>query len=280
MKVLIDNYSSPISTEPMYFDACLKAVGVESTLWNRAAVNTYDMFDTVQPDLFITHINQLDNTTLKYLEFLGKHIDVVINITGATQAALDSMVGVLLSKSVKCAFLFNNQPVNRLVSTSIPLDTIYYGSDTFLNSEVKLPPPKLEAGIIAAHNGIADTFIREHKEKYQTYHTLVVGKNQLGFDASVSVVDMIPLYDKYEKIILVGDTISEVYNQIMFDAYTRNGNVEVSLRDNFFDQSIITSTATTARTKHTCWNRTARLLSKLNCTEPLTLANQIVDQLS
>ena len=55
MKTLIQNYSSALSTEAMYFNRCLQEGGVDSVLWANGQTSAFDIFDAVRPEIFISH---------------------------------------------------------------------------------------------------------------------------------------------------------------------------------------------------------------------------------
>ena len=67
MKTLIQNYTSALSTEPMYINKCLNECGGQSVLWSDPSVSAFDAFDHSSPDLFITHYKFLTNDVVKYL---------------------------------------------------------------------------------------------------------------------------------------------------------------------------------------------------------------------
>ena len=69
MQVLIQNYATSRSTEPLYFSETLNEVGVRAILWQNPEVGAFDMFDTVQPSLFVTNYKLITNDIIKYLTF-------------------------------------------------------------------------------------------------------------------------------------------------------------------------------------------------------------------
>ena len=79
MKTLIHNYSSGLSTEPMYFNQCLTECGVESHLWGDPNVSAFDMFDAINPEIFISHYRFLTNDIIKYIRQNNK-IEMILNM--------------------------------------------------------------------------------------------------------------------------------------------------------------------------------------------------------
>ena len=56
MKVLIQNYTHTLSTEPLYFNASMNQTKkVASNMWNDKAISAFDALDQVAPDVLICH---------------------------------------------------------------------------------------------------------------------------------------------------------------------------------------------------------------------------------
>ena len=69
MRVLIHNYSTSQTTEPLYLTEAFNAIeGVTANIWS-AQVNasTFDVFDSFKPDLFITDIKMISNDIFYFL---------------------------------------------------------------------------------------------------------------------------------------------------------------------------------------------------------------------
>jgi len=267
MKLVIDNYSSPFSTEPMYFNTCVQRVGVESVLWNQSQVGVYDMFDTHKPDVFITSIKTISNDIIKYLAQSPK-VGVAVNTTDASQGEVDALAKVLQSKNINCLFFFDNSLIKKtphiIAPTPIKIESIFYGSDLFLTSGQDVPGPQLEAGIIAIGTEVSQGSLDQACEQYNTYHKLVVGEKTAAYDLSVSVVDLVALYPKYESIVLLNRYYSGVCGQIMLDAVLRNGLVETQVMEHEAQglPQIVDIVGNVGK-KYTCFHSSSRLLSKL-----------------
>ena len=137
MRVLIDNYSSRTSTEPIYFEQTMKRIGIEAVVWNRNQISTYDVFDRVQPDLFITHHNRLDNDIVKYLFGSTKPLDLVLNVTGLDEEkslALNQLLQDLKTKKVNVPFVFSNTPegIPEAKLKNFTTHSILPGADLFI----------------------------------------------------------------------------------------------------------------------------------------------------
>ena len=79
MKILIHNYSSEISTEPFYLAQALANMGYETRIWNNE-VSAFDIFDTFDPDVFITHY-QIITTDIAKHGFYRPHSSTALMVS-------------------------------------------------------------------------------------------------------------------------------------------------------------------------------------------------------
>ena len=117
MRVLIQDYSSPSSTEPMYLCQSFNSVGITAALWNSDRVSAYDMFDSFQPNLFIAHFTKITSDCIKYLS-QNQHVKAIINMTGAQQNHVEQLDEILRGTGLACQFIFTSTPkdINKLKS--------------------------------------------------------------------------------------------------------------------------------------------------------------------
>jgi len=54
MKILIQNYSSNLFSEPYTLYTAMKSIGMDVILWTEGSPSAYDIFDNYKPDVFIT----------------------------------------------------------------------------------------------------------------------------------------------------------------------------------------------------------------------------------
>ena len=88
MKILYHNYSNFLSTEPMYMHNTFTRCGIESVFWNSSKTSAYDTFDLNKPDVFVTHFRTFTHDILDYLKNNRSKVEVVMNVTGATQSQI------------------------------------------------------------------------------------------------------------------------------------------------------------------------------------------------
>lgn len=276
MKTLIQNYASPISSEPLYFNQTFTmAEGVESMLWSPNSVSVFDVFDKFQPDTFVCHHMGISNDILTYLASNTK-IKTAINITNISKENLDSLEKIISENNINCAFMFSNnydfvdqqKPQSNKYEKILPCADVY-----FLPSEV--PEYSLEAAIIA--NQYNDKFA-ELENKYGSYHKMKIGSEQdENFDLNVNVIMLSSLYGKYDEFVIC-DTLDIAFSQIFFDAFLKSKKVSVKLPENqqhlftkalseiFEDEDeddMLDKIRNQIKTNHTCVNRSRQLIEGL-----------------
>lgn len=272
MRVLIDNYSSRTSTEPIYFEQTMKRVGIEAVVWNRNQISTYDVFDRVQPDLFITHHNRLDNDIVKYLFGSTKPLDLVLNVTSLDEeksVALNQLLKDLKTKKVNVPFVFSNTPegIPEARLKDFKTHSILPGADLFIPNH-----SGLDFEIDAARVYMGGVYFSEvfaNFDKHDTYHNIEIGAKTQGSDFSATAVDMMPLYLKYKQICFIGKP-EDLVSQLLFDSKIRHDNVTLLSDDQERLDTILEGVYKTnlaspqdIKKRHTCLHRTKRLLSKL-----------------
>jgi len=280
MRVLIDNYSSRTSTEPIYFEQTMKRIGIEAVVWNRNQISTYDVFDRVQPDLFITHHNHLDNDVIKYLFNSTKQLDLVLNVTGLNEeksAALNQLLQELKAGKVRIPFVFSNTPegIPEARLKDLKTHSILPGADLFIPNHSSLDF-ELDAARVYMSE-LDHDFNGEHK----TYHNIEIGEKTEFSDLSATAVDMMPLYLKYRQVCFIGKP-KDIFSQLLFDSKIRHNNVKLISDNQEGLHKVIEGVFKTTnpsskdiKTRHTCLHRTKRLLSKLN----VDINQQALDQM-
>ena len=274
MRVLIDNYSSRTSTEPIYFEQTMKRVGIEAVVWNRNQISTYDVFDRVQPDLFITHYNHLDNDIIKYLFGSTKPLDLVLNVTGLDEeksVALNQLLKDLKTKKVNVPFVFSNTPegIPEARLKDFKTHSILPGADLFIPNHSGLD---FEIGTAMLYMGDLEGKpykVQNNSGEHETYHNIEIGEKTEFSDFSATAVDMMPLYSKYKQICFIGRP-EYLVSQLLFDSKIRHDNVKLVSDNQERLDTILGGVCKTnlaspqdIKTRHTCLHRTKRLLSKL-----------------
>jgi len=305
MKVLVQNYATSSFTEPLYIHETLNALdGAESHLWKDGSASVYDMFDITKPDLFITHYSLLTEDVVKYMSN-HKNIQMILNVTGAQQAHLDTVDSVLLDHKVKAPFLFTNQPMllNKLIQRKTKLVSVMHGADVFLSRQTpNLPDYEIELGIVTDYS--VGKRLDSLTENYETYHVLTQDESlEADVDILMPAFHMHGAYPKYKRIVITTKDMglpqsffdaafygnSVVYHS-KYDSQTTRMNTtiqsllktseSVSLTTDKIMNSKLNSESVrrSVATGHTCLHRVKRLLSSLKCSELERSISQMIKE--
>ena len=305
MKVLVQNYATASTTEPLYISESINSVpGCECILWGRDDVSAFDIFDIVKPDIFITHTNFLTNDIMKYLSN-NKKITSVFNITGAKQEDIDTIDSVLLTNKVQCRLLFTNQPrkLNTLIQRKTKLISIMSGADVFLRKQnTELPEYCIDLGIITNYLLPSEPKLSDN---CSTYHHLSA-ESELSdeMDININALFMYKLYSRYKRIVVTDDELSipqfffdsilygnETYympkstpqvkqmNEIIQGFFSTNQSLAIGAEEDIYNHDVdFSRIKKTLLSKHTCLSRVKRLFSRLKCSEVETEMERLIQE--
>jgi len=295
MNILIQNYNTNFSTEATYFNHALVSVEAQSFLWEPSQISAFDIFDRVNPDIFITKYDNLNTDIIKVMS--GSKCKIVINVSGIQENEARSLEETLEENKIKCEFCFyNNKKPKGFKKTK--LVQIMSAADVFLprilNYDFQLP-----------YAVVSDCEIsKEATDKLGgVYHKIGIGgAKQDCFDISYNIIDMSRYTHIYKNILLVSDTPEVVCGQPFFDFSLKappNGKCAVHLTDRnskmvgdfmlkIFDDVDIPKTQmnkyikSTIWRKHTALNRTERLMKNLGdedtCNKIRTMRDKLISQ--
>lgn len=305
MRVLVQNYATSSSTEPLYIHETLNALdGVESHLWQDNNVSVYDMFDITKPDVFITHFGLLTDDVVKYIS-KHKNIQMLINVTSAQQSQLDTIDSVLSEFGIKAPFLFTNQPMllNKIIQRNTKLVSIMHGADLFLSrQEPKLPEYEIELGIVTDYK--INNRLESLTSSFGTYHILTQNESlKEDVDILIPAFHMHEAYPKYKQVVVTSKDMD--LPQAFFDAAFYGNSVvyhskydSQSVKMNTAIQSLLKtnesvsltvdkivgnklnpeSVRRSVATGHTCLHRVKRMLSMLKCSDLEKSLSQMIKE--
>lgn len=270
MRTLIHNYSSALSTEPMYFTKCLEMCGLQTHLWGSSDVSAFDMFDATQPDVFIGHYTFLTNDIVKYLS-QNKKIKTVLNVTGANEQELGSIEQIFLGNKMEIPFVFTNmhESMCKHRTKQIKMVNIFPSVDIFL-PPLALPNFEIDLAIIATE---MNDMVKNTIASKDTYHLLSLGKDNEQFDLSTNLQLLRGLYEKYKEVTLISD-ISIVFSQVLFETAlnAKKFSIKVDQKQQPTLDKILASLfhddgsdnigeliKAQIKRKHTCFNRASHL---------------------
>jgi hypothetical protein len=209
---------------------------------------------------------------LKYLS--GSKIDVVLNVTDIQPGQVKILEEVLKQYKIKVPFVFYNEIDGSHLAgfNGFKSHSILPAADLFTPAGSDLD---FELDAIRIYLGDMDY---DFGQSHDTYHNVTI-KERPNYDFQASVVNLMPLYLKYKQICLIGRP-EDIFSQIMFDSMIRHRNVSLLSSNDEKMKSLMglfksDNIQEEIKRKHTCLNRTARLLEKLG----VQFNRQILDQM-
>jgi hypothetical protein len=287
MKILIQNYSSEISTEPLYLDKCFNEAGITSAIWNDNQLSAFDALDRYSPDILLFHAaSKYLKDILKYCS-QNKKVSICINITGLNQKDIDQ-IDSIINNNINLICYYSNQdesvhPANSKNKVVRLLPAV----DLFIKKQT-VPEFKIKTAIITLQD---INNIKEECKKYDTYHTINLGRKP-GFDINVNILNLVSLYDKYDEIIIL-DTAQNVFNQLFFESslYANKTTIKCDNRDlinknlaKLFsyqkeekDMSLFIKTE--IKNKHNCFIRASKLIEEFDNQKALNNLKNLLNKI-
>ena len=291
MKILIQNYNSALSTEPMYLHRCLVECGYPAELWGNPNISAFDVFDRHQPDMFITHYKFLTNDTIKYLSQKRK-THMVLNITGINGDEFKTLESLIKSNGISIPLAFTNLYDTKHVpkSESIKVIDLYPAADIFL---APAPTPEYSADMCVLSIEDNDLIAEATKDR-DNYHKFSFNSQAEYADMNLDVAAVTSFYHKYKEIVLADD-INFVTSQVLFDSILKSNKVTIKVSKEqepmlnavlgklFVQQDeeveISEMVKSQVRSKHNCFKRSARLFRALKMEEVSKKLESISDRL-
>ena len=302
MKVLLQNYTTVNSTEPLYITEAVNSIdGCDAGLWNMNQASAFDMFDTFQPELFIAHAGALTADIVKYLSS-NKRIECIFNITGSQQENLDALDTLIQNNGIRSPFFFTNQPdeLTSLLERKTKLISIMHGADSFLAQQpVNVESYDVELGVFTNYD-IKDR-LNDVLSDYESYHLLSSDGNLADVvDSVVQPIGIHKLYRNYKTSLITNESL--YFPQSFFDSLlygnstyfkpkyssqdSKAREVINSILDT--DQNLVynkkesnvdfDSLKKTVLQKHTCLSRVKRMFSKLKCSKIETAMTKMIEE--
>jgi len=216
MRILIQDYSSNTSTESKYLTASFQQAQQEAYLWKPESMPVFDIFNMFNPELFIVHINHMNEDIVKCLaKFQTK---VAVNISNSPLDA-QSVKDTFYSLGITNYKLFSNQFWVEGVETILP------AFDPFISVAKQFSIP-----FVAVTNGELEG-AKLVAEKEEVHHLINYGTQAVeGFDFDYGIEHMGALVN-YERAEL--HLPAELCcSQIFFQATIRSNKLSIQPTDN------------------------------------------------
>jgi len=228
MRILFHNYSDELTTEPLYLFQALEKSGLDAHIWANRNVSAFDTFDQVKPDVFVSNFRNVTPDIVKYLN-QNSNIDLVLNVTGCSEAQMVGIEDHLKLNNIKCPFVFVNSFENKpLPKTKFKCERIYPAFDLFRVRPQK-PNPDCKEAILSQS---FDDHLEKELEGKEVYHLIQVteGEKDENFDMRVNASSIHELAQYYKSFTLVGD-VDFCSSQLFFDLNFNAKNVTVKFED-------------------------------------------------
>ena len=291
MKTLIQNYTSALSTEPMYINRCLVECGFDSVLWTNPSMSAFDAFDYAKPDLFIAHYKFLTQDIVKYLA-TNNGVSLALNVTGANKQEMQKIED-LAEGGVKMPLLFTNlyQPTIAASAKRVKFTHLYPAADVFLPVN-NVPEYEIDDCILTVDDG---PLTQESKDGKKSYHLFSFNQGSDYADFELDVSAMTSFYKKYKNVHMVGD-INFVTSQVLFDAMLKSNKVNIKVPESqqekldkilsllFIEQEsdgrdIKDLLREQVKRRHNCFARVGRLFRSLKNKEAAQKMEEISEKL-
>jgi hypothetical protein len=236
--------------------------GCKSMIWDPKEVSAYDLFDTVKPDVFITHISGVTTDAVSYLKE-NKHIQMIVNITGGNAAAVSSLEQIFLEAKLNCPFFFLNGD-SATESKKIKVLNLGFGSDVFLNEG------SLKYNI---ENGIFVSDYNEIKSIGNTYHTK--NYNNFIFRSGFEFIPQVLLDAIFYGNRVWFDIDSEEERKIVSDKIKKSFRTDMDITDpSGIDPTQLKKCVIK---RHTCLHKAKSLLSQFSCKDQLGELDKLIE---
>jgi hypothetical protein len=253
--------------------------GVETYHWSDKRISTYDMFDSFNPNVFVTKYNMLNVDVLSYLSD-RKTVSLVLNVSGILENEARDLEETLESSGIKTIFVYYSG-VKPTGFDKIKVVQIMQAADIFLPSQ---PAGNRQIPFAVVSDEELDTSGKVGK----VYHkVLLSGEPLKDFDVNYSVIDLSAASAMYENMLLCGNNPELVCGQLFFDMTIRlKGKCAIDITDqnakmvddfmkdvfgetNSDSEDMKNILKTTILNKHTAINRAERFAKFVGLPEPV-----------
>lgn len=290
MRILFHNYSNEVTTEPLYLFQALKQSGLDAHIWADKRVSAFDVFDSVKPDVFVSHYRNITPDVMKYLD-QAPNIKLVLNVTDISETQMKDVEGYLTAKGIEVPFVFTNHfSYNPRPVTKLRCERLYPAFDLFRIRQHNATPLCKEAILSTEY----DDFLEEELGKKEVYHLVQVteGEKDEHFDLRVNASSIQELAQYYHNFLLCGNTdfvSSQLFFDLNFNAH--NITVHVSDEDNFnkflgdifvdgeAQKDIGRQVKNQLKSRHTPFHRAATFLKYLKARDEMSQVERVKTQL-
>ena len=210
MKFIIENYSDPTHTQPLYLhDIINKDYDHESIFYDPGRESVYDILDKNNPDYYITDANILTQDFVTYQKNENPKIKLLLNVSSLSAEEINNLDKSLYSDHINCPLFFSK--INQKKLPKIKNRRILQLSDaadtniSHIKNHLQYKIPK------------AFFILNSFKPKENGPHHIISNIQKLSKDADIILPEtkLASLYKNYDEIIFYG--IEDYIPQSFFD---------------------------------------------------------------
>lgn len=290
MRILFHNYSNEVTTEPLYLYQAMKQSGLDAHIWADRRMSAFDVFDRVQPNVFVSHFRNITPDVMKYLD-QAPNISLVLNVTGISESQMKDVEAYLTAKNITVPFVFTNEfSYKSRPYTKFKCERLYPAFDLFGVRQHTAEPLCKEAVLAIEY----DDFLQEELAKKEVYHIVQVteGEKNEHFDLRVNASSIQELAQYYHKFTLCGNTdlcSSQLFFDLNFNAHNITVQVEDDenfskfLTDIFVDEEALDDVGRQVKnqlkSRHTPFHRAATFCKYLKFKDGMSQVERVKGQL-
>jgi len=269
MKALVQNYVTAFSTESMYIAETINRIENCSAAYWKNNISAYDIFDTINPDIFFTHASFLKRDTIEYLS--NSKIQCILNVTGLNQEIINNINGLIVDEKINCPLIYTNE-IGVHIRSKINFQYIPLAFDVYNPTVNEIPMYNIDLGCYSINKNV------DVDEKYKTFHVIGTISN---VDIKSTILEIPTLCTRYKKFAIYDDSnivsqafYTSLYNGVPTFYQTANNNIKQAIKkitktENSFDinneenynwQEIQQH----IKEKHTCVNRVKSIFSNFD----------------
>lgn len=274
MKILLDNYNTLFSTEASSIHQSLARAGVDVHLWENKGISAFEVFDRLEPDVYITGHLFLTEDILKRLS--GDKCRLVLNVSGITENGANDLESIIEEMNIKIDFAFYNNDKPQGFK-NIKLLQIMSGADIFI--------PSVASGRKIPYGVVSDN-VFPTPQTVNVYHKISLTAEPLEeADVNWHIIDLNRCVALYDNMVLAGNNPDILCGQPFFDMTLKlNGKCIIDITEE--NQEMVSKhmeglfpelpgepeaamqyIKSTILRKHTCLNRAERLMQNLGLKE-------------
>lgn len=224
MNFIIDNYTTNEDTQALYFHNSLSSFEHKSKLFDPKKESLYDVFDTHNPDIYITHGYRVSQDLIHYLHNNEETIDVLINIQSMKLDDVNNLSSFLFKNNIHSSFFFLNVDQNDLPKIKDRnIINVLSAADTNLLNQKPSIEYKMKKGVIVNDR----SQIKDYKCPHHYISTFDSNKDFVDF--MLPEIVLAPLFKCYETIIF--RSFNGYIPQAFFDAIMFGCKVYFDLDD-------------------------------------------------